>query len=58
MIKRNIQIDITPLCVEVSTFDFEYIIQAALAHEDEFFKKLFESFTNVTKEFDKEAAKS
>lgn len=54
---RNIGVDVFPFYVELSHDDFEYIIEAALAHEDIFFERLWMSFADAKERQDEKAAK-
>lgn len=54
---RNIAVDVYPLSVELSIDDFEYLIEAALAHEDQFFENLWVSLAKVKVRQDEQSAK-
>lgn len=51
---RNLLIDIYPASVEMPHDDFEYLIEAALNHNDDFFVVLLEKYDEVKeKQFEK-----
>ena len=54
---RNIAVDVTPFFVEMTIEDFEYLIDAALAHEDTFFENLYYKLAECRKKQDEEAPK-
>ncbi len=55
---RDIAIDIYPLSVELSISDFEFLIEAALSHEDEFFIHLLDKLEEIKLKHDKQTGES
>lgn len=46
-VNRNITIYLSPFNVELSIDDFEYLVDAALAHQDQFFINLLVKFDEI-----------
>ena len=55
-VARNITIYLSPFNVELTIDDFEYLIDAALAHQDQFFINLLVKFDEIKTLQEKDSA--